>query len=1035
MPGSTNYQWVRLTVDRLNVCHTQADVQLVLQQLPAGMEAIYDRMASSIAQNPSATDRALASTLLQCVSTSLRVLTVPELSQALHEDASKMLDFQRSIMDLCGGFVVIDNGGNVAMIHQTAREYLLSGNDRPYYIDETSAHMQMFLNCMRCLMAIGLRAKVKGNHKPEFLDYAATSWSSHLKSVPFDSGQAHEVLKKFLTGQWVLIWIQIVATGGQLGGVIQASNHLSRYFAKQKEHHAEQNQRDRGIVKQEFIESWAEDLVKIVGKFGTILRQNPESIHKLIPPFCPRNSAIYQQFGKMKDKSLVVSGLSNENWDDSLARMSFGFGTYASSISVAGAQIAILVTSGVVILYDSSTFEEATASPIKHGERIYRMELNSTGTVLATYGYKTTKIWETKTGKCRLSVGNIESRPRPLAMLLTNNSTVLVVGTDDRRIRSLNLNDTSPAWQLVAELEEPELEGHFLNSSNHMALSKDGKLIAVAYRGHPLSAWETDGPVHIGHCWRKREEIARGEVIEAVWHPHQLEVLGLYIEGVVFKWRPYEDEVDEIATGASRLAISRDGNLFATGDVRGTMKVYTTSDFSPLYHLVSEDAVLSLAFSPDLRRFYDVRGHYGSAWEPNALMRFAEQKGRDIWNGSETESLTPSHTASESRTRRIDSITTLACSPMGRLYCCGTEQGTVRLHDTQRGKLADLHMSQGFLSIEHMSWSNDGRYLCFSDSSKRVIVKCITTNTGNLEPTIETKAEIPLKNSTSGPILQLLFHPNSSHLLVRSSSTVCIISLTSFSVTHSLDSHTADSKWITHPQDAALIIGIGPNAIDVWDWTLAKRQTYIYNPPQSQTIPLNPESIADQTTVDRALVTLDKKHVLVQTSPLNKNLREKTVFYFETSSWVTSTAPTPAVAQERSSMEITTFPLPRNISSQIALCLTFLSNNNLIFLSRSFSICSWRLPLRSGSSLSASLPTRRFLDVVPATTSSASLLSDHHKKDSGDTTEEKTNILFSLPGDWVSKDCVALCSVWSKERSLLCPRNGEIAVVRCAALF
>jgi len=1016
------------------VCHTQADVQLVLQQLPVGMEAIYDRMASSIAQNPSITDRALASTFLQCITTSLRVLTVKELSQALHEDTSKMLDFQRSIVDLCGGFVVIDNGGNVAMIHQTAREYLLSGNDRPYYVDEASAHTEMFLNCIRCLMAVGLRAKVKGNQKPEFLDYAATSWSSHLRSIPLDSAQANVVLKKFLTGHWVLTWIQTVATGGQLGVVIQASRHLSRYFAKQNEHDAARNERDRDILKQELIESWAEDLVKIVGKFGTMLRQDPESIYRLIPPFCPRNSAIYQQFGKMKDKSLVVSGLSNENWDDSLARMSFGFGTYASFISVAGAHIVILITSGIVILYSSLTFEESTASPIKHGERIYRMELNSMGTVLATYGYKTTKIWETKTGQCSLSVGNIESRPRPLAMLLTNSSTMLVVGTDDRRIRSLNLNDTSPAWQLMAELEEPELEGHFLNSSNHMALSKDGKLIAVAYRGHPLSAWETDGPLHIGHCWRKREQIARGEVIEAAWHPHQLELLGLYIEGVVFKWRPYEGEVDEITTGASRLAISRDGNLFATGDVCGTVRVYTTSDFNLLYHSVSEDAVSSLAFSPDLRRFYDARGHYGTAWEPKALMIFAEQQGQDIRNGSEKENLAQISTVSESRTRRINSITTLAGSPTGRLYCCGTEQGTVRLHDTQREKLADFHVLKGYLSIEQISWSNDGRYFCFSDTGKRVVVKCVTFNNGNLEPTIETKAEIPVKNSISGPILQLLFHPNSSHLLVRSSSMVCIISLTSFFVTQSLDLQTADCKWITHPQDTALIIGVGPNAIDVWDWNLFKHQTYIYIHPQYQTMPVNPESFAEQTTVDRVLVTLDKKHFLVQTSLVYEKSKEKTLFYFETSSCVTSIVATPGVKPERSSMIIITFLLPRSISSQIALCLAFLSNNNLIFLSRSLSICSWRLTFRSSPSLSASLPTRGFLDVAPATTSSTPL-HYHDKYDSGDSAGEKTNTLFSLPGDWISKDCVALCSVWSKERSLLCPRNGEIAVVRCAALF
>lgn len=60
-------QWVRLAVEKLKLCYTQADVELVLQQLPAGIEAIYVRMASSIAQNASATDRALASMIFQSV--------------------------------------------------------------------------------------------------------------------------------------------------------------------------------------------------------------------------------------------------------------------------------------------------------------------------------------------------------------------------------------------------------------------------------------------------------------------------------------------------------------------------------------------------------------------------------------------------------------------------------------------------------------------------------------------------------------------------------------------------------------------------------------------------------------------------------------------------------------------------------------------------------------------------------------------------------------------------------------------------------
>lgn len=34
-----------------------------------------------------------------------------------------------------------------------------------------------------------------------------------------------------------------------------------------------------------------------------------------------------------------------------------------------------------------------------------------------------------------------------------------------------------PLFKLVAELEEQELEGHFLNAASHMALNKDGNMV------------------------------------------------------------------------------------------------------------------------------------------------------------------------------------------------------------------------------------------------------------------------------------------------------------------------------------------------------------------------------------------------------------------------------------------------------------------------------------------------------------------------------------------------------------------------------
>lgn len=355
--------------------------------------------------------------------------------------------------------------------------------------------------------------------------------------------------------------------------------------------------------------------------------------------------------------------------------------------------------------------------------------------------------------------------------------------------------------------------------------------------------------------------LARGEVIEAVWHPHQPEIVGLYIEGVIFRWRPYDDATDEFAAGASRLAMSTDGSLVVTGDVRGTVKVFTTTGFSNLYQLASEDNVLGLTFSPDLRRFYDVRGNYGNVWEPNALLNFVEQQNKETESGSEVGSLAQTSNHSEVSLWRVDSITSLAASPTGRLYCSGTEKGTVYLYDRQRGKLAEVYVSRSFLGIEQMTWSHDGHYVCFSDSSKRVFIKTIDPKVGESDAFVGTTALVSVKTTLDGPITQLLFHPDSTQVMVCSPSSTCTISLASASVAASAKIGIAGSRWFIHPQDPALMICIGPENIHISDWNLSLRQTFKIERFLDQR---RSPRLQDQEKVVEILPTADKERMLVQ---------------------------------------------------------------------------------------------------------------------------------------------------------------------------
>ncbi|KAI0433014.1 NACHT and WD domain protein [Xylaria sp. FL1042] len=1027
--AQNNFLWVRLAVEKLNACHRLADVELALQQLPEGMEALYGRMVSSIPKDP--LDKALAIRILKSIVCALRILTVIELSQALGEDTSELLDIHKSIVNLCGGLVVVDNDGNVSMVHQTAREYLLDPTHGDAYIDRNLAHEELFFSCMKCLTTAGLRAKLNRGSKPEFLDYAACFWSSHLVAIKSDSEPLSDTLRSFLKSQAVLTWIHFLASEGKLHVLVLASKHISKYASKQQKRSPMQGEESQRMMDRVLIENWAVDLIKLVGKFGAILTKNPESIYKEVPPLCPHNSSIYQQFGSLEAKSLRVSGISTDDWDDSLSRLPLPGTKFASSITTAGSHIAILSVSGSVFLYDSSTFEETSISPVNHHERIYRMELDRAASLLVTYGYRTTKVWETSSGKCKRSVDNLPSKPRPLTMLLSNNNKTLLIGFDDRRIRSLNICETAPTWELVADLEEPELEGHFFNSANYMTLSKDSSLMAVAYRGHPLSAWEVDGPIHLGHCWRKREEVSRGEVIDAVWNPQAPEVLGLYIEGVVFKWQPYDDYVEELPTGASKIAISDDGSLFAAGNAQGIVKLYTTSDFSLLYQLASQDTVLGLAFSPDSRRFYDIRGYYGNVWEPNILMRYAEHASTGFGDDNDTESQALSSTATAMRTyQRVDNITVLSSSPVGKLYCYGTERGILYLHHTERGRLANLHTSRGHLSIEKLAWSPDGRLVAFTDSSKKLFIIPISpAEKGNTEPVVGPTMEMSIKDATKGHIHQVLLHSDTRHVLVFTSTIVHVISIATLSIERSIALDTIKARWVLHPLNDSKVLGFDPQMVYRIDWCSGSLVSHQWNtgPPTDQGESPNDE--ASESEIDRVLVTHDKKHILVQISRKDQAVKRKHHFHFDTASIgnIGSESLVPDHSRGRGTVKVGT--LPESLSAQITNVLAFLPQSRLVYLSRGNSICSWKILSWTAKSPAPGGPRPGTVALSRPT----SIMSARKGSQSIDGSPVKQ--LFSLPSDWVSKDSLVLSMIWVMERSYLCPKNGEVAIIRCAALI
>lgn len=150
--------------------------------------------------------------------------------------------------------------------------------------------------------------------------------------------------------------------------------------------------------------------------------------------------------------------------------------------------------------------------------------------------------------------------------------------------------------------------------------------------------------------------------------------------------------------------------------------------------------------------------------------------------------------------------------------------------------------------------------------------------------------------------------------------------------------------------------------------------------------------------LDRIIVGRDEKRVLVK-HPMETrwNPRRRHSSTFKTSLFNLTAAMSSTLREDLSDiaqakMLIKSTDLAPEWVRQVRRVLSVPASDRPVFLSRSYSVCSWEV---SSSSV---------------------------KK------------LISLPVDWINKDCLELCSAWDKEESFDCSRNGEVVVVKCSGL-
>jgi hypothetical protein len=927
------FLWVKLVLVELEGAWGQHQIEMVLEEVPVDMDPLYTRALSNMARKPPRT-KVLAKAILTWTMCATRPLTVFELQSALKFDIGDTIEaLQKAVGSLCGQLVYVDKHSRIQMVHQTARTFLLRSDlDSEFAINSITGHLRLARVCLQYLNSEEMkmprarktsRVSISQTKRSALVNYASMSFAEHMRQTSSNNDELLGLLDILLRTN-VLSWIEYVAQTGNLQNLTTTAKIISDYLLRQAKYTSPLSPKVR------LASLWATDFIRLVANFGKKLLECPASIYWLVPPFCPVESAIATQFASTP-RGIKVVGLSETTWDDRLACIQYPT-TQATAVASGESYFAIGLQSGEVVLCHNATCQEWQR--LKHGDPLKLLVFDTSGTTLATASRRQIKVWSVNS---RSVMWSFDIEYDVLSMVFSEEDSVLIAATRGNG----TLSWVMATGQVRQETPWTEAFGdeRFRRPPLTAAFSPDLTMLAIVYRGRPISLWDIEDQVVLGFLGRNidLENLAIGtntSVASLVFNanPNIGLLAAAYEDGDLALFNYWDQTALRVMeANAQMVACSPDGYTLVTGNSAGMVQLFEFETLDLLYRINAFDyGVRCLAFSSDGLRFLDVRGQHCNIWEPSLLVRKLQRDREDVISESVP---TEPKIVGVADIDDVVEITTLVCDATSDFIFAGKSDGSVCVYETRTGnQMSTLYNHGDDISITSLCWGDKSNIIVTADSSSQLIAKQLTYS----KPAGWAASKPLLFKRLSVAINQLIMNADNNLLLVSADSSRSIWNLSSGKQT-STWSPLSDvpDYWIAHPTNPLKCLSFRTVNIAVVDWSVTEDAIL------DATIPLTLKTLPDER-IKSVLASGKGYKLVVEISKKEREDSTTKVFIFDTAA-LQSASVEGIDSEDQSFTPLSDFySLSPHVEHIIG---TY--NSKLVFLDRDLWVCSVDLERRT----------------------------------------------------------------------------------------